>query len=530
MQHDDISVRNSHPQQVPSRKNTRNESDLDSSYESSFGSMESCSSLASNWEDELLLFKDKMPTEIKEDYYDAMILYTDTDYSEAEEFRQHLINDIPLPYNEKCRALLYDSPELMGLSGSKIQSLDLSMERCTYVFVYMTAAFVRDKWCEFSSESCLMRAIYDEERRWCVVPIYTERRTECPYKIPMGLNSLKGINYYCNDDFYRRGVSRLIGDKIYHRLRLQKMHKIKQKKWLENHKRQVIREDEQRQRIATQEENLTFEFLRKIGYLPDSEVFPNQNSKFHNSYSESQLSSKEYSFPHSASSGSLKPIVPQNAAVALLLEAYKHLGNATQPSASPTPERPELLYSRHLEPDGSRLSPPDPISDKFQALHLGSQNSSCSADIGIRSETSRVPGEVEINLSPENYAHYQSLPANEQQQFLDNLYASQEVPQQYHNLPGFVENQHGPLSSQETGPHTNGIPKLSLLSVRSQEPSLIGQQPSHGSHVTQQSDDSSYSSSYSSGSIDNSARSEISHPQRILGQSQGKVNTVFEIR
>ena len=523
VQHDDISVRNSHPQQVLSRKDMRNESDLDSSYESSFGSMESCSSLASNWEDELLLYKDKMPTEIKEDYYDAMILYTEKDYSEAEEFRQHLINDIPLPFNEKCRALLYDSPELMGLSGSKIQSLDLSMERCTYVFVYMTADFVRDKWCEFSSESCLMRAIYDEERRWCVVPIYTERRTECPYKIPMGLNSLKGINYYCNDDFYRRGVSRLIGDKIYHRLRLQKMHKIKQKKWLENHKRQVIREEEQRQRIATEEEIRTLELLRKIGYLPDSELFPNQQAKLHNSYSESQISSKEYSFPHSASSGSLKSIIPQNPAVARLFESLKNLVNAANTSSSPIPERPELLYSRHLEPDGSRLSPPDPISDKFHALHLGSQNSTVSADIGVRSETSRVPGEVEMNISQENLLHLQSLSPDEQQKYLDSLLASQEVPQQYQNLPGFVENQHGPISSQQTGPHTNGIPNLSLLSVRSQEPSMIGQQLSHGSHVTQQSDDSSYSSSYSSGSIDNSARSEISHPQRTLGQSQGKV-------
>lgn len=528
VQHDDISVRNSRPQQVPSEKDMRNDSDFDSSYGSSFGSMESCSSLASNWEDELLLYRDKMPTEIKEDYYDAMILYTETDYEMAEAFRQHLINDIELPFNEKCRALLYDSPELMGLSGSKIQNLDLSMERCTYVFVYMTADFVRDKWCEFSSESCLMRAIYDEERRWCVVPIYTERRTDCKFKIPMGLNSLKGINYYCNDDFYRRGVSRLIGDKIYHRLRLQKLHKIKQKRWLENHKREVIKSEEQNKRIATQEEKLTREFLRKISYLPDSEVFPNQYSKMHNSYSESQLSSKDYSFPHSASSGSLKPIIPQNSAVALMLEAYKHLGNATHTSSSPTPELLHLLFSRNLEQDGSRLSPPDPLSDKFQALHLGSQNSGVSADIGVRSETSAVPGEVELNISPENLAYLQSLPGGEQQKYLESLLASQDEPQQYQNLPGLVANQHGILASK-TGPHTNGVPNFDLLSVNSQQPSMTGQQLSHASHVTQQSDDSNYSSSYSSGSIDDSARPEISHPQRIPGHSQGNLPTqLFE--
>ena len=516
VQHDDISVRNSRPQQVPSDKETRYESDLESSYGSSFGSMESCSSVASNWEDELQYYKDKMPTEIREDYYDAMILYTESDYQGAETFRQHLMNDIrDLPYNAKCRALLYDAPELVGLSGSKLQSLDLSMQRCTYVFIYMTKDFIQDKWCTFSSESCLMRAIYDEERRWCVVPIYTQRRNELDFIVPMGLNSLKGINYYCNDEFYRRGVSRLIGDKIYHRLRLQKKHKNKQKEWLENHKRELIKEEEQSKRIAAKEENLTLELLRKIGSLPDSEVFPNQYAKIHNSYSESQLSSKEYSFPHSASSGSLKPVVPQNHAVAQLLEAYKHLCRTAGQSANPTPERPELPYSRHLEPDGNHQSSPGPLSDKFQGLHLGSPNSSYSADIGVRSETSRVPGEVELNISPEHWVCLQSLHPDEKQKCLDSLLASQDVQLQYQQVP-----------SHQTGPHANDVPNFDLLSVRSREASLSEHNLSHGSnvahanHVTQQSEDSSYSS-YSSSSHDSSGRSENS--QRTSGLSQGKV-------
>ena len=532
MQHDDISVRNSRLQQVHSEKDVRNEDDLDSSYGSSLSSMESSSSLSSSWEEELLLYKDKMPTEVREDYYDVMILYTESDYSGAEAFRQHLINEIhPLPFNETCRALLYDSPELTGLSGSKIQQLDLSMERCTYVFVYMTADFVRDKWCEFSSESCLMRAIYDEERRWCVVPIYTERRSECKFKIPMGLNSLKGINFYCNDDFYRRGVSRLIGDKIYYRRQLQQLHKIKQKIWLENYKRELIRVEEQKKRMAVQEENLTLELLRKVGYLPDSDLFPNQHAKMHNSYSESQLSSKGDSLPHSASSESLKPIHPQNPAVAAFLEAYRNnFRHTIQPSFTPTPEQNVLLYSRHLEPDGSQHSPPDPMSEKFQGLHLGSQHSSCSADMGVRSETSRIPDEVELKISPVNFALLKSLRPEQQQKYLDSLLASQQEPQHNENLPGFtghapsnIENQPGLLSSlhPQTGPHSNGIPNFGLLSVRSQEPSMTGQKFSHFSHVTQGSDDSSYSSSYSSASVDNSASLEISHPQRTLDQSKG---------
>lgn len=157
---------------------------------------------------------DKLSKELKVGFYDVMVLYSENDYSDAEKFRAHLENEI-FPENPgKIKAVLYDGPELEGLSSSKLQHLDGGFQRCTFTFVFLTSQFVECDWCNLSSENCLMEAIYNKEKKWCVVPVYTVQRNKADFRIPMGLNSLKGINYYNSDDFYRKGVRRLIGDKI----------------------------------------------------------------------------------------------------------------------------------------------------------------------------------------------------------------------------------------------------------------------------------------------------------------------------
>ncbi|VDI37585.1 Hypothetical predicted protein [Mytilus galloprovincialis] len=167
---------------------------------------------------------DKLPKELKVGHYDVMVLYSEADYQEAELFRDHLEKEIFPNEPGKIKAVLYDGPELEGLSSSKLQHLDHGFQRCTFTFVYLTKQFVECDWCSLSSETCLMEAIYNKEKKWCVVPVYTVQRNKADFRVPMGLNSLKGINFYNADEFYRKGVRRLIGDKIYKRVESDKKH------------------------------------------------------------------------------------------------------------------------------------------------------------------------------------------------------------------------------------------------------------------------------------------------------------------
>ena len=528
VQGDELSVRSSRTRQVSTEKNFKDE-DSDSSYGSFMSSMESSSSLSSpDWETELEEYKEKMPTEVRESYYDAVILYTEKDREKAMAFQQHLENEIHLPHNEIVRAVLYDGPELTALSGSQIQHLDLAMERSTYVFVYLTKNFVQDKWCEFSSESCLMRAIYDEEKRWCVVPVYTQRRTDCKFKIPMGLNSLKGINFYSNDEFYRKGVSRLIGDKLSVRKRLQEEHKIKQKTWLENYKRELIKLEEQKRRIAQQEDKRTRDLLRKVGKLPDSDLFPNQEAKMHPSFSDSNFYSQGNSVPHSASTGNMKTLQQHPAVAQYFAELLRQYKPGQQ--GSYTEEQIQQISQIPVFREPSELSPAE-VTGKFQRLDIQSRNSNCSADMGIQSEEHEAHGELELNISPEQLGIFQRLNSDQQKEFLYSIHASQQEQETRPSRDGTNQEfaDHASLGSylpsgprtihSQNGSHTNGIPNLDMLSVRSQRSDMENQLHSYNSEMSGVSAESS--GSYSGGSSVG-ARPEMSnHRQKTMEPSQG---------
>ena len=516
-----ISIRNAKHKLVLEEKTSKGPIDDDSSYGSySPSSMESNSSIASlDWERELEQYKDKMPTEVRMGYLDVVLLYTESDRELAEEYQRHLREDIELTNGERVQVLLYDCPELTGLSGSQIQHLDLAMERSTYIFVYLTANFVKDKWCEFSSESCLMRAIYDAEKRWCVVPIYTERRSDCSFRIPMGLNSLKGVNFYSNDEFYRKGVGRLISDKLEERMRLNDGHKMVQKEWLENHKREMIKVAEQKKRLAQQQEQMSRELRGKIQYLPDSELFHNEYAK----YAESQMNSKAYSSAQISSLNSIASIKQQNQNVARFLQDYKtQFGYTTQKSY--TQEEMEIL-SRMLQPEPG--STPDPLSEKFQRLNT--QASSCSADMGVPSETEKQ--EVELELTPEMAEYCNSLTPERQQLYLESLYVQQKQrAEQQQSLNSLRSARNTSLLGQSIGPGTNDsqygnqigqiIPNFDELSINSQEPSLRNQQPF--SHQSTASVDSSRNYSGNSSWSDGSETSFPTQGRNVGPQSRGK--------
>lgn len=289
------------------------------SQDSSYGSMSptyNCSSMPSaNWEEELKQYEEFMPPDIRVDYIDVLILYCEDDREEAQKFQTHLREEITVK-NGPIKTLLYDDAEMQAIHGSKIGHLEKVVQRSTYVFIFMTKNFIEDKWCEFSSESCLMEAITNPAKQWCVVPVYTEKRNTS-FRVPMGLNTLKGINYYNNDRFYKNGVSRLIGDKIHVRINANEEHKIKQKEWLEKYKREQAVMKERQKRMEEKQKAMTQQLLdwleaetRQLihdGYLPNY-YLPHSNS-------ESDISSHTSSIPHSASTSSLKPIHAQNPAV-----------------------------------------------------------------------------------------------------------------------------------------------------------------------------------------------------------------------
>ncbi|WAQ98041.1 hypothetical protein MAR_022414 [Mya arenaria] len=270
-------------------------------------SVSSFSMPSADWEEDLKKYHDELPPYLRIGYIDVLILYHEGDRDKAIEFRDHLINDIDIGQEGPVKAMLYDEAGLQALSTMQIGHLTKAVERSTYIFMYLTKAFTKDTWMEFSSESCLMEAITNPDKQWCVVPVYTERRNQT-FRVPMGLNTLKGISYYNNDKFYRNGLARLIGDKVKVRKRLNEELKTKQKHWIETFKRYTAQVAENQRRTQIIEEHYTESYVNAIQYeteqmhLGPMVVPPSMQSTSRN-------------IAHSQSENCMQSVKPQNPAV-----------------------------------------------------------------------------------------------------------------------------------------------------------------------------------------------------------------------
>ena len=202
-------------------------------------------------------YRHKMPKHLKVDYYDAMILYQEDDKSVVERFLERVNTEVVLQKEHKPLVVLYDQILPSGAGMSPIAELDFILSYCTYVLLYVTKEFCRDGWTEFSSQTCLMEAIHNPDKRWSVVPIFTEPKRSTSFRVPPSVRSLKGIQYWSDDKFYVDSLRKLLEDKLHVRREREAKHKSERKKWIIEEKGREIRAAEKRRQSelhARQEE------------------------------------------------------------------------------------------------------------------------------------------------------------------------------------------------------------------------------------------------------------------------------------
>ncbi|XP_067667170.1 uncharacterized protein [Haliotis asinina] len=190
----------------------------------------------------------EMPPEMRVDFQDAMVLYCEDDRENVMEFVDHF-SEIRLLGSDIPKIVLND--DIAISIGSKFKALEFGIDRCTYVFLYITKLFCVDSWSEYSSETCLMEAIHNPEKKWCVVPVFTEPKRKASFRIPPSLNSLKGIQYWTNDKFFRESVQKLLEEKLYIRKKHEKQLTRERKEWVTKYR---IRKYEEK--VKEREESL----------------------------------------------------------------------------------------------------------------------------------------------------------------------------------------------------------------------------------------------------------------------------------
>ncbi|XP_048248374.1 uncharacterized protein LOC124150216 isoform X2 [Haliotis rufescens] len=202
-------------------------------------------------EEDIQKLLNEMPPDMRVDFQDAMVLYCEEDRDRVMDFVDHF-KEISLFGVDTPKIVLND--EIAISIGSKFKALEFGIDRCTYVFLYITDLFCRDSWSEYSSETCLMEAIHNPDKKWCVVPVFTEPKRKASFRIPPSLNSLKGIQYWTNDKFFRDSVQKLLEEKLYIRKKNERQLTRERKEWVTKYRIEKYEDEvqEQKENLARQ--------------------------------------------------------------------------------------------------------------------------------------------------------------------------------------------------------------------------------------------------------------------------------------
>ena len=133
---------------------------------------------------------------------DITIITSAEDQKEAFDFKEHLSTHVLESQSTlKISIILFDV--------FKMESLQKAFEDSRFIFLFLTRTFCEEIWTKLSQESFISNVLYND--CGCViVPIFTVNRKNSNFKIPLGLNILKGLRYCDRDDFYKASVIKLL--------------------------------------------------------------------------------------------------------------------------------------------------------------------------------------------------------------------------------------------------------------------------------------------------------------------------------
>ncbi|XP_013406434.1 uncharacterized protein LOC106170920 isoform X2 [Lingula anatina] len=198
-----------------------------------------------------------LPLKLRIPQYDALLLYDERDKTDALELRDILETDDKLLLKDKSHIKICTTDdEVFCEIQSDLQQIDTAVECSTFILMYMSEHFVGDKWLDLQRDEIIMTCISEEEKKWCVIPLWTVPKRKAPFKIPFGLRSLRGIDIGSIDQYFYRSVKNVFDAKLSQKEKRRKaledekqtvIEKLKQKKQLAQKRLEFEREEEQKQ-------------------------------------------------------------------------------------------------------------------------------------------------------------------------------------------------------------------------------------------------------------------------------------------
>ncbi|KAL4225828.1 hypothetical protein ACF0H5_013817 [Mactra antiquata] len=153
-------------------------------------------------------------------FFDAAVVYDERDFNEAVKFRDQIMSVLKPQFGDDLRIELFDSE---SFAQSKIMVVKDVIDRCSVVLLYLTPNFDSPELNLFVEESIAITrlgynkpksGLLDHQSKWVLKPVQTEPLHNRRYSVPMGLSSLKGINWYDKSSYTLHQIETIFKDAI----------------------------------------------------------------------------------------------------------------------------------------------------------------------------------------------------------------------------------------------------------------------------------------------------------------------------
>ena len=180
----------------------------------------------------------EIPGQYKDKFKDIIIFHNKDDKQKAEEFKSFVESQVEgvriFMYGDNITqvdtidnhfpTICFKFRENTGRKGKRIVKV-------MSAFIFLTKQFFERDWNELSTNGPFKGMLYDENS--LVVPVLPVKKEELGFRIPMGLNQLRPLNHFLQDDeLYQESLKTQVLEKIRMRKKMEEQQFRDQVSWL----------------------------------------------------------------------------------------------------------------------------------------------------------------------------------------------------------------------------------------------------------------------------------------------------------
>lgn len=144
---------------------------------------------------------------LKDEFYDAAVLYSEEDFKEATELIKILKSSIVFQNNDVPKIELFD---VILPTGEMFSQMEILLKKCSCIIIYLTLSFLNDSSLIYQANELLINFVKKQgmNSKYCQLMVLTNTSEE----LPIGWKSLCQTKWYINRDLALKKIKKMLYD------------------------------------------------------------------------------------------------------------------------------------------------------------------------------------------------------------------------------------------------------------------------------------------------------------------------------